>query len=444
MATTAVIGDHAVVLGGSMAGLLAARVLSDAYDEVTVVERDALPGVGATAETESRKGVPQGRHIHGLMPRGQLALDDLFPGLAADLAQRGAPVVEQLRRARILLGGHRFVPTDSGLAVVSVSRPFLERCVRERVETLDNVRFIERCDVAGVLGSTRGSRLGGAQVLRRADGSAAEVLEADLIVDALGRGSRMPHWLDGLGLGKPHEQRVASDVGYASAIVRIAPDTLRGDLAIIQGPRPGAPRGGGLAAIEGDRFIVTLMGLLGDYPPTDPDGFMAFARSLEFPDIADALRGCPTVERIAGFRFPASVWRRYDRMRLLPANLVVLGDAVCSFNPIYGQGLTVAALEALALRRHLRQGRVRSRALASDVAKVAAGAWKMSASADLAYPDVPGTRTAATRLANAYIARVQAAAERDEKVAVAFLRVAGMVDPPRRLFTPALVRRVFG
>lgn len=440
-----VIGDRAVVLGGSIAGLLAARVLSQAFDRVTIVERDALPDAdtnGASPNVKHRKGVPQGQHIHGLMPRGLSALDELFPGFGAELQARGAPRLDQLRQARIVLGGHRFIRADSGLTVVSASRPFLEGCVRERVRAIHNVEFVERCDVVGVSLSADRSRVCGAHVLPRADGSAAGVLNADLVVDALGRGSRMPRWLEGVGLQPPNEERVAGNAGYASVIVPLTPDALQGDLAIINGPRPGQPRGGGLAAIEGDRFIVTLMGMLGDHPPTDPAGFRAFARSLEFPDIGDALHGCEALGRVAGFRFPASLWRRYDRLPRLPNGLVIVGDALCSFNPIYGQGVTVAALQALALRDHVEGGSLRSRALMIQMTRVVAPAWNMSAGADLAFPGVHGTRSAAMRVASAYIARVQTAAEHDARVAIAFMRVAGMVDAPQRLFGARVVRRV--
>ena len=183
------------------------------------------------------------------------------------------------------------------------------------------------------------------------------------------------------------------------------------------------------------------MGVLGDYPPTDPAGFTTFARSLEFPDIGDALHGSAMLGRVAGFRFPASVWRRYDRLRRLPAGLVIVGDALCSLNPIYGQGVTVAALQALALREHTKQGHLRSGALMGELANVVAPAWKMSTSADLAFPGVRGKRPAVMRIANAYIARVQAAAEHDPNVAIAFLRVAGMVDPPQRLFGARVANR---
>ena len=259
MATT-VVGDRALVLGGSVAGLLAAQVLSGAFDRVTVVERDVLPDGDALGQaSENRKGAPQGRHIHGLMPAGQRALEDILPGFLAELEGHGAPVMDQLARARILLGGHRFIRADSGLRVVQC-KPAAAWSAASGSVFGPTRRWKSSMAPMSWASSFRLIAHGatGAHLLPRADGSAAGMLDADLVVDALGRGSRLSHWLERLGVGMPPEVRIASDVGYASAIVRLPNDALAGDLAIINGPRPGQPRGGGLAAIEGDRFIVTL------------------------------------------------------------------------------------------------------------------------------------------------------------------------------------------
>ena len=225
--------DHAVVLGGSIAGLLAARVLADAYAEVTVLDRDALtPGVAP------RRGVPQGRHIHALLARGQSALEELFPGFTEELVAHGAPVGDMLGDARLLLGGHRLARAETGLRVVSVSRPLLEDRIRARVRTLRAVSFAPPCDVVGLRPSHDGRRVTGVRVLRRADASAEETLTADLVVDATGRGSRTPRWLASLGFGRPKEEQVRVDVGYATRRYRLPADGLNGDLACVPARRP--------------------------------------------------------------------------------------------------------------------------------------------------------------------------------------------------------------
>jgi hypothetical protein len=189
--------------------------------------------------------------------------------------------------------------------------------------------------------------------------------------------------------------------------------------------------------------MVTLAGMLGDHPPIDPDGFLDFARSLRFPDIYQAVRDAEPLDDPVGFRFPASVRHRYERLDRFPEGLLVVGDAVCSFNPIYGQGMSVAALEALALRRHLQRGAVpQPRRFFGDLARMVDVPWDIAVGGDLAVPGVQGRRTLKIRLANAYIARLHAAAAHDASLASTFVRVAGLVAPPQTLLRPNVALRV--
>jgi 2-polyprenyl-6-methoxyphenol hydroxylase-like FAD-dependent oxidoreductase len=431
------IADHAVVLGGSITGLLAARVLADAYDRVTVVDRDEL-APGATA----RRGAPQGRHIHGLLARGQQALEELFPGLVAELTRRGAPAGDVLGDARLLLGGHRLARTDAGLVVLSVSRPLLEDRIRARVRALPGVRFAPPSDAVGLRCSPDRRRVTGARLLRRADASAEEVIDASLVVDATGRGSRAPAWLETLGFGQPKVDRIRVDVGYVTRRYRLSSDALGGDIACVHGPTPDRPRGGALARLEDDIWILTLFGLLGDHPPKDRDGFDAFAASLRFSDLQDAVGAAEPIDGPAAYRFQANVRRRYERMGRFPDGLLVMGDASCSFNPIYGQGMTVAALQALALRDHLTPGTVPCSAhVLRALARVIDDPWEMAIGADLSVPGVDGRRTPGRRIAGAYVRRLQAAAAHDPALARAFMRVTGLVDRPDAILRPAIALR---
>jgi 2-polyprenyl-6-methoxyphenol hydroxylase-like FAD-dependent oxidoreductase len=429
------IGDRAVVLGASMAGLLAARVLTDSYGQVTVIDRDQLPQASS-----HRRGVPHGRHLHALLARGQQTLEELLPGLTAELVAQGAAGGDVLGNGRWYLSGHRLRQARTGLVALCLSRPFLEGHVRARVRALPNVRFLDACDVVGLATTPDGRRVTGARVQRRADGGADEVLSADLVVDATGRGSRTPLWLEALGYPRPQTEQVRIGLGYATRTYRLPPDALGGDLGVLHAPTPKHPRGAAFLRLEGDRWMVTLVGILGDHPPTDPDGFLAFARSLRFPDIYQAIGDAAPLDDPVAFRFPASVRHRYERLARFPDGLLVVGDAVASFNPIYGQGMSVAALEALALRRHLARGVApQPRRVFRDLARVVDVPWDIAVGGDLVFPGVQGRRTLKVRLVNAYLARLHAAAAHDARLAGAFLRVAGLVAPPESLLRPSIV-----
>jgi 2-polyprenyl-6-methoxyphenol hydroxylase-like FAD-dependent oxidoreductase len=432
------VGDRAVVLGASLGGLLAARVLADAYGRVTVIDRDELP----EASTH-RRGVPHARHVHGLLARGQQGLEELFPGLTAELVAHGAPAGDMLANARLYFSGHRLRQAHTGLVVLCASRPFLEGHVRARIRALANVTFLDRCDIVGLATTPNGRRVAGARVLRRADGSAEEVLSADLVVDATGRGSRTPVWLDALGYARPGVEQVRIGLGYATRTYRLRRDALGGDLAVLHAATPEHPRAGALQVLEGDRWMLTLAGILGDHPPTDPDGFLDFARSLRFPDIYETVRDAEPLDDPVPFRFPASVRHRYERLTRFPDGLLVMGDAVCSFNPIYGQGMSVAALEALVLRRHLERGiEPQPHRFFRDIARVVDVPWDIAVGGDLIFPGVQGRRTAKVRLVSAYLARLHAAAVYDASLASAFVRVAGLVARPGSLLRPDVALRV--
>jgi 2-polyprenyl-6-methoxyphenol hydroxylase-like FAD-dependent oxidoreductase len=433
---TRLLGDRAVVLGASVAGLLAARVLADAYSQVVLIERDDPP-----ENARPRRGVPQARHAHALLARGQLALEELFPGFTTELVARGVPTTDVLAGTRMHLNGHLLQQAPSGLVAVSASRPLLEDQLRKRVLALPAVTLAPAGDAVGLTCTGDGRSVTGVRILRRAPGSAEETLSADLVIDATGRASRTPAWLETLGYPRPPEERVRIDVCYATRRYRIAADALGADLASIHGPCPAHPRGGALARIEHGQWLLTLAGVLGDRPPTDVAGFLDFARSLPSPDIYRALRDAEPLDEPATFRFPASVRRRYERLRKMPEGLIPLGDAVCSFNPLYGQGMTVAALQALALRAQLGSPPLHARHVMAAIAQVIDTPWAMAAGADLAFPQAQGRRTQQHRVMGGYVTRLHAAAAHDATLAVAFMRVAGLVDHPATLFRPSILIR---
>lgn len=430
-------GDRAVVLGGSIAGLLAARMLSDAYREVTVVDRDVLTGADGP-----RRAIPQGHHIHALLARGQQILDGVFPGFTDELVGIGVPVGDFGTSLSWYFNGQMIRKTRTGLVCVAAGRPLLEGRIRQRVAALDNVSIVEGADIVGLTTTRDHRRVTGVRI--RTGGGVEEVLDAEIVVDATGRGSRTPRWLEELGYPRVAEERVRMDLTYTTTDYHMPLpfDPIGDDIALIPVATPGNPRGAIFARLP-DRYAVSLTGILGDRPPTDRDGFLAYVRSLPVPEIYESVRRAEPLGEPASFRFPASIRRHYERMNRFPDGLLVMGDAACVFNPVYGQGMTVAAIGADLLGRHLRTGAPpQPRRFHRDLSRVISAPWDMSAGADLGFPGVEGRRTLKVRMGNAYIPRLQKAAAHDGGLSAAFLRAAGLVDPPTALMRPGIISRV--
>lgn len=433
-------GSHgrAVVLGGSIAGMLAARVLADHHERVTVVERDSFPEVG-----RRRKGVPQDRHVHALQPRGREVMERLLPGLTGELVAQGAVLGELGRDTRFVFGGQRLTPTSTGHPLLAASRPLLEGQIRRRVLALPNVEALEACDALGIV--VDGGRVTGARILRRRDGAAEEVLSADVVVDATGRQTRLPRWLEDLGLTPPEEDVSELEVAYVSGRFARRPDDDAVVNVVSAVPPHGRAAGAALAA-EGDSVVVTLAGLLGEVPPTDPTGLVDYAADLPDSAIHDLIADREPLAQPILMRIPPGRRRHYDRLEDLPAGLVPIGDALCSFNPVYGQGMSVAAVAADRLGNCLDEGRhdLTARYLVA-VEGILDHAWTMAAGADARYlPSVRARQPLPVRLLGRYQERLVAAAADDPAVAAAFLEVVGLLAPPPSLLRPGVALRVFG
>jgi 2-polyprenyl-6-methoxyphenol hydroxylase-like FAD-dependent oxidoreductase len=431
-------GERAVVLGGGMAGLAAARVLSEKYADVAIVDRDELIGV-----TTYRNGVPHGRHAHGLVAKGHEIYEGLFPGLTEGMARDGVRPGDFNAAIQWYFAGKQLAQSNSGLTCLPCGRPALELGVRKHVQTIPNVRFLERHDIVNLETTPDKKRVIGARVQSREQGSKPEVLPADLVLDVTGRGSRMPAWLTELGYEAPSEDKVKVDLAYTSRHFRLKRDPFTKDIAIIAAATPSYPRGAFFYPMpDGETVELSLTGILGDYPPTDSDGFLAYTKSLPIPDFYDYVHDAEPVDDAARFKFPASVWRRYDQLTRFPEGVLVTGDAVCSFNPIYAQGMTVAAMETLTLRKHLENPTISAIDFFSEISGQIASPWEFSATADLGYEGVEGQRTDQIRMINGYITALQAAAVNDPVLTDAFLRVAGLVDEPMSLMRSDITQRV--
>jgi 2-polyprenyl-6-methoxyphenol hydroxylase-like FAD-dependent oxidoreductase len=432
-------GDHAVVLGASMAGLLAARTLADFFEQVTIVERDELPD-GA----ENRRGVPQGRHLHGLLARGAQALEEMFPGVLDGLLRDGARFVdgEDLSTLHYMLNGHLWTRTGAApsFTAYASSRPFLEYHVRRRVAATPNVTLLENRDVANLASTPDHDRITGVATTDRRSREVS-ILPADLVVDATGRGSRMPAWLDALGYKRPVEDHVVVHLTYSSQWLRMPAEALH-EMIVLVGVLPGRPTGMGLLGCEDNTWLLTLMGMAGQEPPGTRAEMLDWAEEFAPPHVADALRAAEPIGDVTRHRVPCSQWRRYDKMRRFPAGLLVMGDAICSFNPIYAQGMTIAALEALALRDCLSDGTTElSRRFFRAAAKPIRQAWQLAAGGDLALPEIDAAQSLPTRMFNAYVDRIMTAAEYDPFAVDQFSRVTALLDPATRLLRPAMLWR---
>jgi 2-polyprenyl-6-methoxyphenol hydroxylase-like FAD-dependent oxidoreductase len=441
-------GEHAAVIGGSLAGLLAARVLSDHFDRVTVLERDRYP-----AEPGPRKGVPQARHLHVLLVRGQTILERLFPGIRDDLIARGVSLIDAARDLAWLTpvgSGPRF---DCGLRYVACSRDLIDWAVHRRVAKLANVTICEEVDVTGLVLSADGRAIGGL-TLRPRDAAAdrgPEQLSADLVVDTGGRSTRTPQWLEAAGYPAPAETVVNAFLGYASRFYRRpAGLKLNWQGFYVQSAPPSRTRAGVIFPIEGDRWLVTIGRGGRDHPPTDEAEFLAFARSLPTPAFAEAVAAAEPLSPVVGHRNTENRLRHYERLSSRPEQLLVTGDAACAFNSVYGQGMTTAALGAEVLDRRLNDGRPSDdlTGLAGRfqlaLARSNVVPWLLSTSEDYRLPTTEGPPPGrATRLLHRYFDRVLALGVEDTWVGKTMLEVFHPVRPPATLFRPGIAGRVF-
>jgi 2-polyprenyl-6-methoxyphenol hydroxylase-like FAD-dependent oxidoreductase len=421
--------DHAIVIGGSLTGLLAARVLTDHFDRVTLVERDRFP-----ASAAFRPGVPQSRHLHVLWTRGLELLEDLFPGLEKTLVGAGAEEIGVPSDVLWLTAAgwrERFEVTR----LLTFSRPLLDWAVRSRL--IGSLEVLEDHEATGLV--ARGADVAGVSL------RSGETMAADLVVDATGRGSRAPSWLAALGYPAPPETRVDPLLGYASRYYAIPPGLSPGWKALyLQADPPRTRRTGGLFPQEGGRWICSLSGAGRDYGPTDENAFLDFAKGLRDPVLYETIRDAEPLTPITGFRRTANHRRHYDRLPAWPHGFVVMGDAACAFNPIYGQGMTVAAISALALDRCLREPRPDwERRFQRQVARSGAGAWLVATGEDLRYRETEAAPVGlSTRLINAYVDRVVATANVDRRVCASLLDVLALTSPPTSLFAPAVLARI--
>lgn len=427
----------AVVIGGGLAGLLAAWALRGQAARIVVVERDRYP-----EQPGFRAGTPQGHHAHLLLEGGRRALEELMPGIGAELGEQQAQLVDVPNGLNWLSSADWMPRFRSGLSFLSCTRPVLDHAVLERVRTEPSIEFLEATTVVGLLGGATG--LTGVRIRAKGatTGDGDREIAAELVVDASGRSSALPHWLGEAGCPRAPEERVDPGVAYASRLYHRPADSDPDLPAVyLQTKAPDQPRFGVLLPVEGDRWLVTVGGMRGAEPAPGEAGFAAQLEQLRDPVLRDLVAGAEPAGEVRGFRPGPGVRRHYERSS--PAGLVAVGDAACTFNPVYGQGISTAAFGARALRAavlHHGIGHAGAREARRGVARAAADAWLMSSSEDVRFPTTEGGPSGSTvRIQHRYLDRVIARAAVDHGVCAAFVAVMSLTRPPTSLFHPKVL-----
>lgn len=434
-------GKTAIVIGGGIAGLLAARAISHEY-QVTILEHDQYP-----ESPGFRPGTPQARHLHLFLLQGQHIVEQFFPGICAELIHAGAVECDFVQDGIYSFVSGRVQRGPSQLRGISCSRILWEWHIRQRLLQQNQIHFQEGVEVTGLVQAPDQHAIIGVRTRPRGNISpgAETVVSADLVLDASGRTSQTPRWLEQLGYPSPDEEIVNAHLGYAS---RCYPrDREMGwAFAGVQIQAPARLKGAGLFPVEHNQWTAVLMGSGKNWPPTNEDGFLEFVTELADPIIAEAIRTRPGGP-IYGYRNTQNCFRHYERLRM-PAGLLVLGDAFCTFNPSYGQGMTVAALEAMALRKALRQSgnnlQQLGKAFYAQASKIVSFPWLLATSSDNRVPTVepPPRLSWATRILYWYNDALLELVPHDERVRDAFFAVWHMLRPSYALFSPALFVRV--
>lgn len=442
--------QQAIVIGGSVAGLTAARMLTDHFERVTVIERDRLQD-----NPDYRKGVPQTRHAHLLLLRGMHNLDKMFPGLSQELADAGGVIVNVGQELIAYMRGNWLPSFTSDLNPIACSRPLLEQTIYRRLTANPQVNFIEEVEVCGLLTDETRSHATGISYRSRQAGGELQTLMADLVVDASGRTSNTPKWLEGLGYAPPAETTVNSFPGYATRIYeRPANFNEHWKAAAIFPVAPHNTRGVVILPLEGNRWHVTLMGIQKDYPPTDEEGFMAFLRDLPTDKIYHILKEARPLSSIIGYRKAENRLYHYDRLPRYLERFVVLGDAVYALNPVYGQGMTVATMGSQTLADCLQAQKGNGDAAAltglarrfqKALGKVIAGPWQMATGEDMRWPETVGGEglDLPTRLVQKYMDKYMEAMAFNAELTAQFFTVQQMMAGPETILHPKKMWAVF-
>lgn len=432
------LGDRAIVIGGSIAGLLSARVLTDYFDRVIIIDRDELPKV-----PQARRGVPQSVQPHVLFTKGYRILGEFFPGIAEKLQNNGALTVDWAREFRHFVEGWGLVAKQpSDIVSVTCSRYLLEWTIRQELLKLPRIEILEQSKVARLVYDVETNRVQGVQLHSK------EQIDGNLIVDASGRGSQAPQWLEQIGHTPAPETVVNPFLGYATRRYKLPDIQPDWKVMLISQSPPKNTRLGYLARIENGELIATLGGYGKDFPPLDNKGFLEFAKSLAQPDFYQAIAPCTPTSPIYAHRATANRLRDYDKIEL-PTGFIALGDAVCALCPVYGQGMTIAALGAKTLQAWLDKsspGKLDNNGFQKQLTKNNSFHWMLATSQDSRFPTTIGGKQSkegtVDKLMKGYMNKLISKSASEPKLRLMFLEVAHLLRSPLYLYHPAVIWQV--
>jgi 2-polyprenyl-6-methoxyphenol hydroxylase-like FAD-dependent oxidoreductase len=437
-------GERAVVIGAGMGGLPAAQALADHFREVVVLERDTLP-----SDATSRPGVPQGKHPHGLLAGGMKALCDLFPGFSSTLVQAGGNLLDSgLEVCHEYQGEEPFPARSLGVSNFAMTRPLLELIVRRRVEERPNVVIRDGCRVVAIGATPDGNSV--TSVSYKTREGKLEILPADLVVDASGRGKPTLDLLEATGRPMPDETVIGVDFVYSTAVYTIAPDATPDMKVMVTMPKaPEESRMGIVQLREDGKWFAALGGRGLDAPPAADDAFAVYAESLPTSTVYNAIKEATLHGQIEQFAFPESRRRHFDSTDDFPRGLIPIGDSVCRFNPVYGQGMSAAAQEAVVLRNLLAAHAGDADPLASlsseflsTIESIIESPWALAALPDLAYPDARGKRPVDLEKSFEDHLAVTRAARQDPHIHKVLIEVLNLLKPISALKAPEVMRKV--
>ncbi|MEH7374005.1 FAD-dependent oxidoreductase [Neobacillus drentensis] len=440
--TNSFLGKRALVIGGSIAGLLAARILSDFFEEVLIIEKDQKREKHLT-----RTGVPQGTHGHVLLKSGEEIFTELFPGIVDELIADGSVKSDFTSELAWNHHGSWKVKYHAGISIIQQSRPFLEWHIQRRLEMIPNISFLNGAKAKRMLINSDSTSIIGVEIQK--DGEAAVPLNANLVVDATGAGSNSTNWLRQLGFDAPQKTEVKVNLFYASRIYSSLSSKNKdwGNLLVYPNP-PRQNRGGSISPIENQRWMVTLLGYGVESPPSTLEEFINYAKSLEQPDVYEAIKNGTPETDVSVYRFPALRRFHYENLQRFPNGLIVSGDAFCRIDPVFGQGMSIAALEAIALKKELQKALNKnklsqiSKNTHRSFSKIIDVPWLIALTEDFRFTHTDGAKPFGLPLLKWYVKRVILACESNQKVYGKLINVLQLKAHPISLFSSSTLKAV--